>query len=268
MPIIPPPTPSETNIFWDANEILDFARIEFNDVQGGLSGQDLSNDRPYTWPLLNLCYANLAAWLEDSNVESSTYEEAVVGGIGADPNASSDPSAQVRLGYDGCYYSNGAYDSKKKLPFDCLMPLEVSFRQTGTVTIFRSVKQHLGGLPQRTANWGPQFWEMRKNSLCLTGFTQIIDLKLRYIPALPLLVQPTVEPFVYPLVPLARCGPALAYMIAAEFAEIRNASNAVRLRQKANEQLDIISNRSSKRENQVDQRRRGYGFGRRRRLWL
>lgn len=267
MPIIPTPTPSNTNVFWDAEEILTFARIQLNDVQGGLSGQDLADSRPYTWPLLNFCYANLTAWLEDSNVESTTYQETVVGPLAPDPNATVDPSTQVRLGYDGYFLSNGAVDLLVKLPFDCLMPLEVSYRQVGSVGRYIRVPQYLGGLPQRSGNWGPWNWEMRMNSLCLTGFIQPLNLKLRYIPALPLLVQPGVgEP--YPLVPLARCGPALAYMVAAEFAEIRNATNAPRLRAKATEQLDIISNRSAKRENQVDQRRRGYGFGRRRRAWF
>jgi len=270
MPVLPP-QPVAAGIFWDANDVLNFARILVNDAQGGLSGQDLSNDRDYTWPLLNFCYAKLANWLEDSNVEAATYSEAIIGPLAAAPTASSDINTQVRLGYDG-YWDGGADDTdpKFKLPEDCLMPLEIWERQASNSGPFIPMKQVLGGISPRSGSWNFRYWELRWDSnrpaLFMPGAIQANLLRIRYIPALPLLIQPTgTQP--YPQIPLARAGEALAYMVAAEFAEIRNAPNAPRLRQKADEQLSIISNKSAKRENQVDQRRRGYGFGRRRRLW-
>ena len=264
-----PPAKLSTVVFWDANDVLDFARVLINDAQGGLAGQDLSNDRPYTWTLLNFCFAKLANWLEDSNVESCTYSEAIIGPLAPAPTASSDVNTQVRLGYDG-YWDGGndATDAKYKLPDDCLMPLELWERQASNSGPFLPMKQVLGGLPPRAGFFNFRYWEFRGNAIYLPGAIQSNLLRIRYIPALPLLIQPKSDTEPYPQIPLARAGTALAYLVAAEFAEIRNAANAVSLRAKSDAELEILSNKSAKRENQVDQRRRGYGFRRRRRLWL
>lgn len=258
MPIVPPGGPSA--IFWNTTDILNFARILINDAQGGLSGQDLADDRPYTWPLLNLCYAKLQNWLEDSNVESATYAEAI---ITLPVNAGNgDPAAQSRIGYDGFQDASGFLYDAPTLPLDMLEPLQLWTRVTGQNTPWLEMRQKLGGLG---AQYGGAFyrdWEFRQNSIYLigTGYT-FMDLRLRYIPALPLLVQPVGdEPA--PTIWFARAGEALAYMVAAEYAEIRNAANAPNLRAKANEQLQIIANKSAKRENQSQTRRRGYGFRR------
>ena len=266
MPVLPV-GPLSTVVFWDTNDVLNFARILVNDVQGGLTGQDLADARPYTWPLLNLCYAKLANWLEDSNVESCTYAEAILGPLTAAPTASSDVNTQVRIGYDG-YWDGGPdpINQQFKLPDDCLMPLELWERNAANSGPFLDMKQVLGGLPSASGQWRFRIWEFRQNAIYMPGAIQPNFLRIRYIPALPLLIQPTgSQP--YPQVPLAHAGEALAYMVAAEFAEIRNANNAAMLRQKANEQLDILSNKSAKRENQVDQRRKGYGFRRKRNSW-
>lgn len=258
--------PSE--VYWNTTEILNLARILVNDVQGGLSGQDLSDDRPYTWPLLNFCYSKLANWLEDNNVESAMYAEEIVQ---CPPSAVVyDPNLQSRLGFDGFNTGVGIdgtvgfHFEDPTLPRDpyLLEPLQLWQRPSGQTLPFAEMKQRLGGLGTTYGNWLYGDWEYRQNSIYLTGGTTVaVDLRIRYIPALPELVQPTAgQPA--PLIWFARAGEALAYMIAAEFQEIRNAKNAPITRAKANEQLQIIANKSGKRANQSQTRRRGYGFNR------
>jgi hypothetical protein len=118
-----------SEVFYSASDILDFARVLVNDAQGGISGQDLADDRPYTWPLLNLCYGRLANWLEDNNVESAMYAEAV---IQLPTTATySDPNAQSRLGYDGFTDAAGNFYDSPTLPPDLLQPLNLWQRITG-----------------------------------------------------------------------------------------------------------------------------------------
>lgn len=260
-----------SQVFWNTEDVLNFARVLVNDAQSSLTGQDLADDRPYTWTLLNLCYAKLANWLEDSNVESATYAEAIIS-LPASA-AFTDPNAQSHLDYGG--YTDGAgfiYESPT-LPPDLLEPLQLWQRATGQNIPFREMRQKLGGL-------GAQFgaaiygglngdWEFRQNGIYFLGAAfQGTDIRIRYIPSFPELVQPTGDqpaPQIY----FARAGEALAYLVAAEFAEIRGSKNAPTLRTKANEQLQIIANKAAKRENQSQTRRRGYGFRRGgRRTWL
>jgi hypothetical protein len=54
-------------------------------------------------------------------------------------------------------------------------------------------------------------------------------------------------------------------MVAAEYAEIRNAANAITLRAKADKKIKILGNKAAKRSNQAQTRRKGYGFRRGRR---
>ena len=261
-------------VFWNTTDILNFARVLVNDAQGGISGQDLADDRPYTWPLLNLCYAKLANWLEDANVESATYAEAV---ISLPASASyTDPSVQSHLDYTGFTDAAGFTYETPTLPPDLLEPLQLWQRATGQNAPFREMTQRLGGMENQ---WGGVsagiyggflgLWEFRQNGIYfLGGSSQPTDIRMRYIPSLPELVQPAGgEPA--PVIWFARAGEALAYLIAAEFAEIRNAASGPGLRAKANEQLQILANKSAKRSNQSQTRRRGYGFRRtRRNLWV
>lgn len=260
-----------SEVFWNVEDILNFARVLVNDVQGGLSGQDLADDKSGTWPLLNLCYGRLANWLEDNNVESAMYAEAI---IQLPASASyTDPAAQSHLDYSGFYDAAGNfYDASPALPPDILEPLQLWQRPTGQNVPFYEMKQELGGLGSsynygwNGGSYGSSYgkWEFRQNAIyILGGAYQPTDLRIRYIPSVVELVQPTGDqPF--PTIWFSRAGEAFAYLIAAEFAEIRNAKNAPILRAKANQELEIIANRSAKRANRAQIRKRGYGFGRRR----
>jgi hypothetical protein len=270
MPLVDGPPGSQ--VFYTATDILDFARILVNDAQQGISGQDLSDDRPYTWPLLNLCYGRLANWLEDNNVESAMYAEAV---ITLPATATyTDPSAQSRLGYDGFVDAAGNFYERPTLPPDILQPLQMWQRTNGQSVPFQEMRQQLGGLGNAwNYGWsggtygsiyGP--WEFRQNSIYMLGGAYVsTDIRLRYVPSVVELTKPTPEHPDSPIIWFAKAGEALAYMVAAEFAEIRNAPNAATLRAKANQELEIIANRSAKRENRAQTRKRGYGFGMRRR---
>lgn len=261
MGLVVPTTP--VTVFWNTTDILNFARVLVNDAQGGIDGQDLADDRPYTWPLLNLCYAKLANWLEDSNVESATYKE---WNLTLPPSGSySDPAAQSYLGYDGFVDAAGFRYETPVLPEDLLEPLEVGERVSGQNVGYTPMAQIQGGLGARWGKGQPRRWEFRENALYMLGASSVAtDIWIRGILCFPVLVQPTPDNPIPPQIKFARAGEALAYMVAAEFAEIRNAPNAVGLRAKANEQLQIIANKSAKRSNQTQMRRQGYGFQKRR----
>lgn len=257
-------------IFWNTGDILNFARVLLNDAQGGLSGQILADSEPYTWTLLNLCYDNLADQLEDTNVESSAYAEAIV--TLPVSSGSTDPNATCRLGYDGFQDSNGFTYEQPTLPKDMLEPLTIWQRPTGINFPFQRMSQKLGGMESGFTYGAQQWyqqWEFRQNSVYFLGssFTQQ-DIRFRYIPSIPLLIQPTGDQ-PPPVIWFARAGKLLAYMIAAEFAAIRGASNAAWLAGERDKYLQIIANKSAKRQNQTQTRRKGYGFRRgRRNPWV
>lgn len=282
MPVVPPfPTGLPSQVFWSAEDVLNFARMLINDMQGGVAGQELADSQPYTWWLLNLAYAKLQNALEDTNVESVTYSEAIVGPLTAAPSAGTDPNTQVRLGYDGYYDGTNETDENIILPGDLLEPTLIWERPSGSSQPFVPMKQQLGGLQPRWGGWGVMYsyarlgsWEMRSDgfgnpAIFMPGCQIAIDLRIRYIPSLALLVMGENEDGTpaYPQIPLARAGEALAYGVAYQWASIRGAANAASLKSEYDSQIQILANKSAKRENATVVRARGYGFGRSRRRW-
>lgn len=260
MPVVNPGGASY--VFWDTTEILNFARVLINDTQVSLAGQDLADGKPYTWTLLLLQYAVLENWLEDNNVESATYAEATLT-IPANPG-NGDPTAQSRVGYDGFQDAAGFFYQSPVLPAGMLEPLQMWSRTTGQNAPFMPMRQRLGGLGAQYAGGPYMDWEFRQNSVYFIGACNApTDLRFRFIPSLPLLIQPTLALPTPPIIWFARAGEALAYMIAAQYLEIRNAANAPIMRAHADEQLRIIASKSAKRANQTQTRRQGYGFRRR-----
>lgn len=272
MPVVPPTNLAlPSTVFWSALDVLNFARMLINDQQGGIGGQELSDDQAYTWLLLNFAYAKLCNQLEDTNVEAVTYAEAIVGPLAPAPNAGVDPNVQVRLGYDGYWDGTNDTDENVILPGDMLEPTQIWERRSGTNLPFTLMKQQLGGLQSR---WGFQYgfqsfgvWEFRGNNgvpaIYFPGTQSAVEIKIRYIPSLSLLEMN--EDGSYPQVPLLRAGEALAYGVAYMWAQIRGAANTGALKAEYDNQVRIVSNKSSKRENGAITRPRGYGFGRRQR---
>lgn len=275
MPVVPVgPEALPSQVFWSALDVLNMSRVLINDAQGSLEGQELSAEQPFTWTLLNLAYAKLQDQLCDTNVESVTYAEAIVGPLSLSPSAAFDPNVQVRLDYQGYWDGVNETDPTITLPGDLLEPTLLWERPSGSNLPFLQMKQQMGGL---RAKWGSAYgysnnysrfgvWEFRGNNgipaMFFPGAQVAIDIRIRYIPSLALLAMN--EDGSYPQIPLARAGEALAYGIAYMWAQIRGAANYLPLKAEYDNQVDIISNKSAKRANATITRSRGYGFSRRR----
>lgn len=259
MPSIIVPTGGTSAVFYTSADILNYARLLVNGMQGTAGGDLLRDADPATWILFNLCYAKLANWLEDNGVESAAVAEWEVS---IPPGVSPDPNAQSFLAYDAFYAADGTRYPTVMLPQNMLMPVQLWSRPTGQNQPFTEMRQKLGGLSANFGNYVPREWEFRQNAIYIAGgATQGWDMRIRGIPSFAELQAP--QSGQATIIPFARAGEALAYLVAAEYQEIRNAVNAPTMRAKANEQLDIIANKAAKRENQSQVRRRGYGFGRR-----
>jgi hypothetical protein len=271
MPVVPPiPTFLPSSVFWNVGDVLNFARMLVNDMQGSVQGQELADNNPYTIWLLNLAYSNLQSELEDTNVEAVTKAQAVVGPLVPSPLAGVDPSAQVQLGFDGYWNAdpNNPTDGSVALPGDLLQPLQIEERPAGSNQPFVPMNQVHGILPSRWS-LGSAFvrfgvWQFRKSdtavAIYMPAASMANELRINYVPSLDLFTRN--EDGSWPQIPLARAGEALAYGVAAMWTGIRGAANAAWLAAQYKEKVTILSNKSAKRDNTGFQRPQGYGFGR------
>ncbi len=250
-------------MFWTVGEVLDFARAIVMDMQIDATGENLSNDKPYVPVLLNLAYDELQDMLEDAGVESVSVKEWFIKGIPA--SSATDSSAQASLGPTGYFDGVGETQTEWQLPGDLLEPMHVWERQSGAGADFVLMRQHLGGFPARQPMPYYGRWEFRGDHLWFPASTTTNDLRIRGVPSLAELVVPAPGQSGMQI-PLARCGSALAYLVAAKYVLPRaGAATASVLQAAAQSQIDRMSNRSAKRAQQSSIRRPAYGGGRWRR---
>ena len=169
MPLVDSADPT-SQVYWTTTDILNFARVLVNDTQGTLSGQNLADNAPATWPLLNFCYAKLQNALEDSNVESVTYADAIVTVPGS--GSYSDPASQSVLSYSGFTDAAGNTYDEPTLPPDLTMPLSLETRTAGQNAPFLPMAQRQGGLPSQFGNYRFLMWEFKQGGIYLLGGTE------------------------------------------------------------------------------------------------
>ncbi len=276
MPILIPPAVPPTlapQVFWAVGEVLDFVRAIVNDMQFASTGDLFTNDKPYVPVLLNLAYDELLDMLEESGVESVNVKEWFVTGIpaagfavapGILPRPVTDSGTQCSLGYDGYFDGANVTRGPWQLPQDLLEPMTIWERNSNAGQDYMLMTQHLGGFPARLPSAYFGRWEFRQMRLWFPASTSMNDLRIRGVPSAAELVVPAPDqPGMQ--VPLARCGPVLAYKVAAKYILPRSAAAAELLESMAKAQVDRMGNRSAKRAQQSSIRRPPYGGGRWRR---
>jgi hypothetical protein len=216
----------------------------------------LANDRPYTLPLLNSSFQDLQEELVDRGVQLLVAEAQLEDFPAVDSSVATDPATQVWIGYEHCY-DGVNQDDEPVLPADLLEPLRLWERQAGTTQNYVPMRQMIDGLPSFTAGAYLRWWEWRQDKLYFIGSMLSTDIRMRYLAYLADLTLPDED--ASPVVPIIRSKNALAYLIAAQFAASRGSALAQTYRALAGEYIDKMCNRSTKRKQRAQIRRRRYG---------
>ena len=260
MPVLPPPAPLLP--LDSVDTVLNFARARLNDSILTIAGNLLADSQPYTFTLLNAAFRHLQEDLANAGCPAFTNEAVLVG---LPIVANRDPATQVFIScqyfFDGSsYYSTPI---SPVLPFDCILPLRVWERQTGTQNQFTQMNPTNDGLPDGPKTNYLSVWEWRQNAIYMPGALISRDLKVRYASYLADIASSGSA-----LVPIIRCADSLANYVAAEFAFSRGSPDAVAAGNSflAAGQMSMkrIINRDARREQRGNHRRPGYSSGRHR----
>lgn len=228
--------------------VLNLARVYLNDATNGISGDLLASDQPYAAVLLNSAFRKLQDRLMNAGVEV-LVRDAIIPSVPV--AATDDPSVETFLNWNG-YWDGAALIDHPTLPFDMVIPLKVWERHAGTAEFFIPVDPR-EGVPETQQVDRFRFYEWKGDRICFRGATQVNDLKIRYLAYFAELDIADATP-----IPILRSARAIAYLMSSEFTRARGGSTADNFHALAEEEINTMTLRTTRRKQELSYRRRRY----------
>lgn len=242
-------------------DILNTARVRLNDAiqtpagapAGQIGGEVIGDLSIFTQAGTNAAWQKFQE--EIANLGYSRFRrEVILSNLAA--KTSTDPSVQVSLDWTG--YDNGTvFDPTIFLPQDFILPMFLWERQTGVNQPFSEMTQWLDGMPSIVQMGFNRIWDWYGDSIRMPGATIPMDLRISYAAYLADFVDTgsPVIPWYEQPVPIMRSGDALAWYIAAEFANARGDMDGTLLEQKGSAAARRIYDRDVRQKQRVNVRR-------------
>lgn len=235
--------------------ITGLARALVNDMVLGPAGVTFTDDAAFMLPFLNSSIMELQSRLENNGVQTFKKDNVILTPI--TPVVLPDPAVQVSVGFLG-YFDGSVVHASPVLPSNCMSPMKLWSRPTGSNLPFKEMTQPQEGLPSGRQGPGLGQWEWREDAIWMNGCTTSMDLRLRYVSRLPL-IAPTAN-FLTTVIPIRDCTNALSYMLAKAYALARGAQISMTACDAQIEKfVRILVNREVRQRQAVPYRRKPYG---------
>ena len=156
--------------------VLNASRALVNDMLTGTGGEILTDNAPFTFPMINLAADYLCKKLSNNGMQVFTLETVLTPVLAIAVN---DPGVQVNISDTG-YYDGVSNHAAPQLPVDLLEPIDLWERQTGSTDFWNPMVPYPDGLPSVIQNATLGIWEYRGEAIYMPGATQSNDVRLRY----------------------------------------------------------------------------------------
>ena len=225
------------------SDVMNAARTRINDAIQDIGGQTLTNNAPFTRPVVNLAWQRLQQFLV--GLGYTTLEASVI--ISGLPQAfTNDPNVEVSLSWSG-YFDGSSLNENFVLPQSLIRPIKDGLEQRVTLNnlpvsvlgaaLMSPMDETLGPMAHVSKDpWLGQ-WQWRNDAIWMTGALAANDIRIRYIKYLADL-DPTSS---VAAVPIMRSTDALAAFIAVEFSGSRGDLDRVALLQEAQASAAILA---------------------------
>ena len=245
MPIIP------TTAYASVEGTLTLARALINDMLVSQAGEILTDNAPFTFPMLNECADYMERELKNHGYNTFT-KETVLSPI--TPKGTQDPGTFVNISDSG-YYDGNINHNPPMLPEDMDTPLDLWERQTGSQEYWIPMDRQMDGLPSLSLTSRLRVWAYYQDAIFMPGANQSEDLRLRYSSVGLTFITPN------DIIQIRGAQNALANLLAAVFVNSRDPGAAVGFSNAADamiRQLYLTNTRSKQRRTQTRIR---YGAG-------
>jgi hypothetical protein len=220
--------------------VLNTARARFNDAIVNIGGEILTDNAPFTLPLINAGWRRLQEYLASKNFQrlmKYAYFYAVPAA------ATADQGIFVVIDWTGYNPGSGPVVAAPALPQQMIYPMVLEERINGSLGNYTPVDQVFGGLP--TVQKGPLnlIWEWSDENIKLPGATGLTDIRLRYSEYLADFLPASESAFAAQPVPIMRCLTSLAWFLCSEVARGRGDMDVAYFDQQAMSAAEIIFGR-------------------------
>jgi hypothetical protein len=236
-----------------AEAVLNLSRAIINDQQISSAGQILTDNAPFTIEFLNDAIQTVQVYLANQGVTSQLVDNYILTPI--TPVATQDPSVQCYISNVG-YFDGAVIHPVPTLPPDCVVVLRAWERVTGSGQWFQPLQQPQDGLSSHLPGPYLQQWEWRQDRVNFVGSTNTEDIRIRYEQSIAITSGSN---FAEVVIPIKQGTRALAYTVAATYADARGAAQAPALQQKAIDYMDQIVNRNARRDTRIGYQMRRFG---------
>jgi hypothetical protein len=250
---------SAQSLFPTIETVLGLVRTIINDTFpgiGGAQGRIYTDNAPFVIPSLNRALRLLMRKLRNEGVTFPKKDNYIMYGV--TPVEAVSPDVQVYIGYNG-YFDGSQMNATPSLPSDMMQPYEVWEQDTACPNIpFQLMGQPQGGID--SMDQGPYMgvWEWRNYAVYMPGSTVTKNLRLRYNSTqVPLNVPAT--SFDTTAINIIDCEDAIAYEMAAIYAEGRGAEAVKSLREQRDDAIFEMALEYVRRSQGINYRRKPYG---------
>ena len=263
-----PNPPANTSPYPVITDVTNFARVLVNDTFAGKTGtagegRIFTDDAPFILPLLNEALADFQRRLTNAGV-TTIVREAVLTPITAINSslglAVPNPAVQQTLSWDG-FFDGNQLVSTPSLPSDCLAPIRLWERDTGSNSTFSELLEADDGLDSIYQYQSLNEWEWRGDSIAWNGATVSKDIRLRYVGSVTY-YQSSLSPSAFSTtqLPFRDSVQALAYKMAYMFCSARLPNGgATELEQNYEQAVKDVINRQVRRSQHNSYSRPSYG---------
>lgn len=251
MPVVPGAT------YPTAEDVMNLARAIINDMQVSTAGATLTDNKPFTVEYLNMAIGDCQQYLALNGVTSNLVDDFILTPI--TPVANQDPSIQCYISTDG-YFDGSVINATPVLPPDNIVVLRCWERVTDSGAWFTDMTQPQDGLQSHLPGPYVQKWEWRQDRINFVGSTSTEDIRIRYEGSLANLApNSTTNPFSNTTIRIKDGKRAMAYLVASYYGDARGSAQAPTMLQRAQDQMDAIINRYTRRDQRIGYRRGAYG---------
>jgi hypothetical protein len=223
---------------------VNMARVRLNDAIQAIGGDIFTDTAVFTFSVIQASWRRIQSALSDLGWQGENRETHL---LAVPACTAADQGTRVYFNW-AQYFDGTNPQAAPVLPNDCLAPLDLAERPTGSTGFYTPMDQCFNGLPTAPRTYLNRCWEWRgqlvgSNAIFMPGALIPTDILFRYQGGFPDFVPAATTAFAAQNIPIVNCLSAFAQYLCSEVARPRGDLDAKTFDDAARDETILIWNR-------------------------